>query len=941
MNDLAADVRALAEARGARIKALGQERGGRADRASHWADLTTVMLGSEFIARTLSGNPALLDKLDAAARPFDPKALRQQIDDLRGDREEIGTALRRIRQEQIVLLGWRDLVGKAPLSEVLETLSTLADAAIDAALKCAHLELVNRFGQPIGENSGKPVQLTVLGLGKLGGRELNMSSDIDLVFAYRENGSTDGTQSISNHEFFIKLGQALIDILQTPTADGLVFRVDMRLRPNGDSGPLALSFDAIDHYFLTHGREWERYALIKARPVAGDIASGMELLGSLRPFIYRKYLDFGAFESIRSMKTLIDRELAKKSLTGNVKLGRGGIREIEFIVQSHQLIYGGRNGALRTASLYEALAALEEGGMLDRADCDRLRSHYDYLRVLEHRLQIMDDAQTHSIPVEPLARTRIALAMGYPDNVDFDSVLASVNDDVHKLFRSVFHHDRGSRPDDQDSLFADLWDETLAPEDQLTQFRALGFQDPQQVQTLLAGIRHSRFYQAFSREGRERLDALMPLALKRCAQTESPDTAISRVLFVIESIGRRSAYLALLTENELALSQLVRLVSASSEISHWIASHPVILDELIDPITAYQPQACSEIRQELARKLDSQDGEDLEAAMEILREYRQAYSLRIAAADVAQLLEIETAAASLSALAEAVLCHALVIAERTLKTPAAPHESAELGIIAYGKLGSQELGYHSDLDIVFVYEQPDAEDPQAAAARRHYFGRLAQRLAHILTTHTPAGEAYSIDTRLRPGGSSGTVVTPIKAYHEYLSTSAWTFEHQALVRARMITGSDTLRQRFEDIRHRVLCQPRETSKLQSAMRDMRQRMRQHHSRHSGSDFDLKHDAGGIVDIEFLCQYLVLKFAHQTPALTRHRGNLRILSELAASGAIASETAETLSDTLAQYLSKENELKLGRRKALLPETAFAPEREAIQRLWREHLEHTSL
>ena len=940
MNDLTADVRELAEVRAARIKALGQERGGQAGRGSHWADLTTVMVGSEFIARTLSGNPALLDKLDAAARPSDPKALRQQIDDLRGDREEIGAALRRIRQEQIVLLGWRDLVGAAPLSEVVETLSTLADAAIGAALKCAHLELVNRFGQPIGENSGDPVQLTVLGLGKLGGRELNMSSDVDLVFAYRENGSTDGTQSISNHEFFIKLGQTLIDILQTPTPEGLVFRVDMRLRPNGDSGPLALSFDAIDHYFLTHGREWERYALIKARPVAGDITSGRELLGNLRPFVYRKYLDFGAFESIRSMKTLIDRQLAKKSLTGNVKLGRGGIREIEFIIQSHQLIYGGRNAALRTASLYEALAALQEGGMLDRADCDRLRSHYDYLRVLEHRLQIMDDAQTHSIPVEPLARTRIALAMGYPDSVAFDSALASVNDDVHKLFRSVFHHEHGSSTDDQESLFADLWDETLTPEDQLTQFRALGFKDAQQVQTLLAGIRHSRFYQAFSREGRERLDALMPLVLKRCAQTQSPDTAISRVLFVIESIGRRSAYLALLTENELALSQLVRLVSASSEISHWIANHPVILDELIDPITAYQPQACSEIRQELARKLDSYDGADLEAAMEVLREYRQAYSLRIAAADVAQLLDIETAAASLSALAEAVLCHALVIAQRTLKTPTAPQEYAELGIIAYGKLGSQELGYHSDLDIVFVYEQPDAEDPQAAAARRHYFGRLAQRLVHILTTHTPAGEAYSIDTRLRPGGSSGTVVTPIKAYHEYLSTSAWTFEHQALVRARMITGSDTLRQLFEEIRHRVLCQSREASKLQGAMRDMRQRMRQHHLRNSESGFDLKHDAGGIIDIEFLCQYLVLKFAHQTPALTRHRGNLRILSELAASGAIASETATTLSDTLAQYLSKENELKLGRRKALLPETSFVPEREAIQRLWREQLEHTS-
>ena len=940
MNDLTADVRQLAETRAARLKELGQQRGALSGQESYWGDLAKVLAGSEFIARALSGNPSLLDKLDAVQSPARQDTLRRQIDDLHGGREEIGAALRRVRKEEIVRLGWRDLVGDAPLSEVLETLSTLADAAIEAALRCAHSELVSRFGQPIGETSGTPVQLTVLGLGKLGGRELNMSSDVDLVFAYRENGSTNGVRSISNHEFFIKLGRALIDILQTPTAEGIVFRVDMRLRPNGDSGPLALSFDAIDHYFLTHGREWERYALIKARPVAGDIASGHELLANLRPFVYRKYLDFGAFESIRSMKTLIDRELAKKSLAGNVKLGRGGIREIEFIVQSHQLIYGGRNAALRTSALYDALTVLEEEGMLDQGDCDMLRDHYDYLRVLEHRLQIMDDAQTHAIPVEPLARTRIALAMGYRETAAFEAAIASVNDDVHRLFRSVFHHEREPNTDDHESVFADLWDETLAPEDQLTQLKTLGFKDPQQVQTLLAGIRHSRFYQAFSREGRERLDALMPLVLKSCTQTDRPDTAISRVLFVIESIGRRSAYLALLSENTLALSQLIRLVSASNEISHWIASHPVILDELIDPITAYQPQDGREIGQELERKLRSHDGEDLEAAMEALREYRQAYSLRIAAADVAGLVEIDTAAASLSALAEALLCQALAVAGRTLKTPKAPQQDAELGIIAYGKLGSRELGYHSDLDIVFIYEQPDSEDPQTAAARRHYFGRLVQRLVHILTTHTPAGEVYSIDTRLRPSGNAGTVVTPIKAYHEYLSTSAWTFEHQALVRARMITGSEALRRHFDKIRRNVLCQPREASKLQKAMRDMRQRMQQHHSRNGGSGFDLKHDAGGLVDIEFLCQYLVLKFAHRHPALTRYHGNLRILSELAASGAIASETADTLSETLRRYLAKENELKLGRRKARLPEASFVSEREAVRRLWHQYLEPTS-
>ena len=898
-----------------------------------------ILVGSDFIARALTSTPTLMDGLNAVENSANLDRLRQRVEAISGSREEVAAALRRVRQEEIVRLGWRDLAGLAPLSEVLETLSTLADSAIGVALTCAYAELQERFGEPIGESSGKPVQLSVLGLGKLGGRELNMSSDVDLVFAYRENGATNGTRVISNHEFFIKLGQTLIDILQTPTYEGIVFRVDMRLRPNGDSGPLALSFDAMDHYFLTHGRDWERYALIKARPVAGDLAAGHDLLANLRPFVYRKYLDFGAFESIRTMKRLIERELNKKSLTGNVKLGRGGIREIEFIVQSHQLIYGGRNRALRTSSLYDALAALEDSGILTGHDCATMRRHYDFLRVLEHRLQIMDDAQTHTVPIEPLARTRIALAMGYPETNAFNASVASVNDTVHRLFLGVFQQERGPTTRENDPL-ADIWEDTLAPEDQLTQLKALGFGDAQQVQALLAGIRHSRFYQAFSREGRERLDTLMPVILKTCAKTDDPDTAISRVLFVIESIGRRSAYLALLSENPLALSQLTRLVSASSEISHWIASHPVILDELIDPIAAYQPQTNKDIEEELRRKFGSSDEDDLETSMETLREYRQAYSLRVAAADVAGLIDIDGVAASLSALAQALLCQALTLAERTLQTAEPPQTDTELGIVAYGKLGSRELGYHSDLDIVFLYEQPESEDTPAAGARRHYFGRLVQRLVHILTTHTPAGEMYSIDTRLRPSGNAGTVVTPIKAYHEYLSSSAWTFEHQALVRARLVTGSENLKKRFENIRHNILCQPRESADLQKALCDMRRRMQQHHSRTNKPGFDLKHGPGGLIDIEFLCQYFVLRFAQQNPALTEYRSNLEIISELETSGRIPSEAAETLSRTLRLYLAKDNELKLGRRQAHLPAQAFRAEREAVEVLWQQYLEPNS-
>ena len=939
VHDLPPEVESLVQSQITRVEELRQQRGDQPGVKSHWDALPGILVGSDFIARALTSTPTLMDGLNAVENSANLNRLRQRVEAISGSREEVAAALRRVRQEEIVRLGWRDLAGLAPLSEVLETLSTLADSAIGVALTCAYAELRERFGEPIGESSGKPVQLSVLGLGKLGGRELNMSSDVDLVFAYRENGATNGTRVISNHEFFIKLGQALIDVLQTPTHEGIVFRVDMRLRPNGDSGPLALSFDAMDHYFLTHGRDWERYALIKARPVAGDLAAGHDLLANLRPFVYRKYLDFGAFESIRTMKRLIERELNKKSLTGNVKLGRGGIREIEFIVQSHQLIYGGRNSALRTSSLYNALAALEDSGILTGHDCATMRRHYDFLRVLEHRLQIMDDAQTHTVPIEPLARTRIALAMGYPETNAFDAAVASVNDTVHRLFLGVFQQERGPTTRENDPL-ADIWEDTLAPEDQLTQLKALGFGDAQQVQTLLAGIRHSRFYQAFSREGRERLDTLMPVILKTCAKTDDPDTAISRVLFVIESIGRRSAYLALLSENPLALSQLTRLVSASSEISHWIASHPVILDELIDPIAAYQPQTNKDIEEELRRKFGSPDKDDLETSMETLREYRQAYSLRVAAADVAGLIDIDGVAASLSALAQALLCQALTLAERTLQTAEPPQTDTELGIVAYGKLGSRELGYHSDLDIVFLYEQPESEDTPAAGARRHYFGRLVQRLVHILTTHTPAGEMYSIDTRLRPSGNAGAVVTPIKAYHDYLSSSAWTFEHQALVRARLVTGSENLKKRFENIRRNILCQPRESTDLKKALRDMRRRMQQHHSRTSKPGFDLKHGPGGLIDIEFLCQYLVLRFAQQNPALTQYRSNLEIISELETSGRIPSEVAETLSRTLRLYLAKDNELKLGRRQAHLPAQAFRAEREAVEVLWQQYLEPNS-
>ena len=905
-----------------------------------WTSLPKVLAGSDFIARTLASQPQLLTQLTSPgtiARSRQPGELRRQIEAISGDREYVASTLRQLRQQEIVRIGWRDLAGLAPLSEVLRTLSELADAAIDCALTCAHNEVRERYGEPIGAQSGEPVQLTILALGKLGGQELNLSSDVDLVFAYRESGQTDGPKSISNHEFFIKVGQILIAILESPSAAGIVFRTDMRLRPNGDSGPLALSFDAMDHYFVTHGRDWERYALIKARPVAGDVGAGVTLLDNLRPFVYRKYLDFGAFEAIRKMKALIERQLIRQNLKDNVKLGRGGIREIEFAVQSHQLIYGGRNPDLQTPSFYTALAALENAGVFEPDECQMLRDHYGFLRALEHRLQIMDDAQTHTVPINSLDRERIALSIGCNSTQDFNSKLTTVNNSVHELFRAVFRQDGPGEDEDSDSMAGDLWHATVDTKTGIAQLATLGFTETERVHRLLANTRRSRFYQSFSREGRERLDKLMPAVLRVCGQADNPDTAITRLLFVIESIGRRSAYLALLGENPLALKQLVRLVGASSEISHWIGKHPVILDELLDPIAGFQLQDHHAIEVELRRKLDRCDQSDLEVVMDQLREYRQGYSLRVAAADIAQLIDIDVVSKSLSALAQALLCQALTHAVSTLDQVSAPDQVPDLGIIAYGKLGSMELGYNSDLDIVFVYDQPSDENAARAGERRHYFGRLARRLAHILTTRTAAGEVYAIDTRLRPSGRSGTLVTPLPAYHEYLRDTAWTWEHQALVRARLVAGSETLKSRFETVRRDILCQPRDATTLQETVRNMRQRMRDNRPATKEPGVDFKHGTGGLVDIEFLCQYLVLRHAATDPELTTFRTNAAIIKRLADTQKIEIGEADTLAQVLRLYLAQEHALKLSRRPALVGVGEYAVERKAISGLWRKYLD----
>jgi glutamate-ammonia-ligase adenylyltransferase len=902
--------------------------------------LPQVLASSGFISHALHHTPDLIANLldtDCVLQPRDLKDIKIRVTNRCSTNDtvdELMSALRDIRRRELVRIGWRDIAGFAPLKEVVETLSCLADAAIRTALVMAHRESSRQHGEPIGADSGKNMGLVVLGLGKLGGRELNFSSDVDLLFAYPEAGMTSGPKAISNQEFFIKVGRHLIRILDEITVDGFVFRTDMRLRPNGDSGPLALSFDAIGHYYLTHGREWERYALIKARPVAGDIEDGWDLLEILRPFVYRKYLDFGAFEALRLMKHRIQRELLRRNSTGDLKRGRGGIREIEFIVQAHQLIRGGREPRLQTASLGQALTELEVLRLIDAVQADDLRTAYDFLRRTEHRLQAAEDLQTHQLPNDSFRQQQLATASGFPNWATFSRQLDRVLNLVHQSFEELFTPEPGTSDDDDFLEWLDIWHDSLEIADAKTTLRQQGFSQPDRVLELLEGLRNSRFYHAFSRVGRDRLDRLMPAALAQCSNSNDPMTALTRLISVIEAIGRRSAYLSLLSENPLALSQLIRLITASRGINSWIGQHPVILDELLDPISRYKVESKEEIQIELTRKVSTANPGDLEAVMDLLREFRQGYTLRLAAADIARIISQTDVSSVLSDLAESILAQSLAASTTSRKFETGTVSPHEIGVVAYGKLGSRELGYNSDLDLIFLFKP--AIDLDETVLYRHY-SRLLQRLIHILTTRTRAGQLYAIDMRLRPDGRSGIAINSIESFTSYQLHKAHPWEHQALVRARMIIGSESLKKNFKKVRRQVLCLPRDETGLRQSVVEMRERVIEANCRTTDTEYDLKMDRGGLLDIEFLLQYLVLRWAHEYHQLATEPESKTIIQALVEVRILESPDGARLAEILEGYLKAENALKLQEKPALIPYSKFSDERKWVCSLWRRFLE----
>jgi glutamate-ammonia-ligase adenylyltransferase len=861
-------------------------------------------------------------------------ALLQGVDDEAG----LSSALRAFRRQQMVRIIWRDLARLAPLEETLEDLSALADSCIDLARQKLYAWLSDQMGTP-RNRQGEAQPLVVLGMGKLGARELNLSSDIDLIFAYPEAGQTDGVRQLTNEQFFIRLCQRLVQVLDNRTGDGFVFRVDTRLRPFGSVGPLAMHFAAMESYYGSQGREWERYAMIKARVVAGDSQAGDELMALLRPFVYRRYLDFGAIESLREMKQLISSELHKKGMQANIKLGPGGIREIEFIGQAFQLIRGGRDKALQIRPILGVLQCLQARELLPAYTVQELSEAYRFLRLVENRLQAWQDRQTHLLPDDEPGRLRLARSMGYRGWDDFFARLEQLRKRVQGQFDMVFAAPQ-TASDEQSQPLTGVWHESVDHEQAVTALEAVGFKQGDAALEQLHTFRRSHASRRLSTKGRERLDQLMPLLLEAVGRSEGGDDALQRVIGLLEAITRRTAYIALLVENPLVLSQLVKLTSVSPWVANMLTRHPILLDELLDPRRLYSPLKRDQLSVELADQISRIDEDDLESQMELLRLFAQSNRLRVAAADIDDQIPLMVVSDYLTWIAESVIEQVIRLTYRELvrrhgRPPGLTPDETGFAVVGYGKLGGIELGFGSDLDMVFLHGCADRNaftDGDKPVSVDVFYARMAQRIIHIMTTRTPSGILYDVDMRLRPNGNSGMMVSSLETFETYQHQSAWTWEHQALVRARVVAGDKRVNDRFEAIRRAVLGKQRDPARLQGEVIEMREKMRANLDQSDQDRFDLKQGSGGIVDIEFMVQYTVLRWAHDYPDLLVWTDNIRLLETMSRLGLLNDYAAERMMGIYKVLRAAYHRSALQDLPALLEGGKLSEERALVQDIW---------
>jgi [glutamine synthetase] adenylyltransferase / [glutamine synthetase]-adenylyl-L-tyrosine phosphorylase len=867
------------------------------------------------------------------------------------DSESLSRRLRQFRRRQMVRIAFRDLAGRADLDETMADLSALADACIDQTVSLLYRWQCLKYGIPTARN-GLRQKLVVLGMGKLGGLELNFSSDVDLIFAYPETGMTQGdSEPVSNEEFFVRLCRDVINIIGARTQDGIVFRVDMDLRPFGESGPVVMSFDAMEAYYQQQGREWERYAWIKARVISGDKDAGARLLERLKPFVYRRYLDFGAFESLRKMKQKISIEVKRKGMESNIKLGPGGIREVEFFGQVFQLIRGGVTPSLQERSIQKAMKALADENYIPRRVCDDLIRAYRFLRTVEHRLQEFSDQQTHMVPSDPHARERLAASVGFDTFESLGDLLEKQRNRVHYHFNKLLEAKNAKQTDGRnqeiDMALEAIWENLLDDKSRVTTLHAAGYDRSEEVVRLLDHLRSHPATRSLSSEGRNRLGKLMPLMLKEIGRSEQPLVVLNRIVDLIKTIEQRTNYLALLLENPTAVVHMVKLANASSWIISFLSRHPILLDELLDPRTLYRPPEKSELVIELRKRLDAVADQGFENQIQELCAFKQVNTLRVAAADVTGALTLMRTSDHLTDIAETVLNEVVGLSWNHLVekhgNPICQMDGTDIdtgfSVIAYGKLGGIELGYGSDLDMVFLHAgiQGQTSGGKLPIDNHQFFARLGQRVIHILTTHTAVGKLYEPDMRLRPSGSSGILVSHIEAFYDYQINNAWTWEHQALIKARPITGDINMSNRFEEIRRDILARPRSKAQLQKEVVDMRERMRKELANADPDIFDLKQDNGGIVDIEFIVQYLVLLRSCEYNELIKWTDIVRLLETLKETRIINDHVAHILKIAYLTFRSAVHQINLQEKPAKVPESKFRGLRENVEQIWKDIME----
>ena len=901
-------------------------------------ELEKVWDASDFAARLCLRDPDLLLDLAGSGqldRELEPEEMGRQLADVLAGvegEEALLPALRGFRRRQMLRIVWRDISGKAPLEETLEDLSELADQCIRQALARLMDWAVARSGVP-RDMDGNPQCLVVLGMGKLGARELNLSSDIDLIFTFPAHGQTDGRRPLSNEQFFTRLGRQLINALGQVTEDGFVFRVDMRLRPFGEAGPLALSFGAMETYYAAQAREWERYAMIKARAITGEDAYREQLLGILRPFVYRRYIDFGAIDAIRDMKRRIQAEMHRRGMDANIKLGQGGIREIEFIGQAFQLVHGGRDADLQIRPIMAVLALLRDKGLMDGEAVDELSRAYRFLRMTENRLQAWKDEQTHLLPTDEEGRLRLALSMNFGDWDSFSAELEQHRARVEHHFRQVFSDTEDQRHPLEKAWLVENRNQAAAL------LEGMGFVQPDETLHRLESFRDSRVCRVLSEAARQKLDRLMPMLLEHVSQVDEPDLTLARLLELLQAIVQRTAYMDLLLENPQVLEQLVRLGSESRWVVSQLVRYPVLLDELLDPRRLYAPLRRDELRQELQTLLARIHSDDLEQQMERLRQFAAGNRLRTAAADITGAIELMVVSDYLTEIAEVVLEQVLELAwDYLVQRHGRPGEVSGRGftVLGYGKLGGLELGYGSDLDLVFLhadYSTNAMTDGEKSVPNDVFYARLGQRMVHLLNTRTPSGVLYEVDMRLRPNGESGLLVNSLAGFGKYQLNNAWTWEHQALVRARPVAGDEQLGNAVQQLRQQVLRQPRDPDELQREVVGMREKMRASLDRSRAGVFDIKQGRGGITDIEFMVQYAVLRWAREHPVLAAWTDNIRLLETLVEAGLLDSSLGESLILAYQRFRDTYHHLALQDQPGLMAGGELDRERRLVEKAWK--------